>query len=279
MTTHVRVRINPTDAPSDIQTRINAWQSDHGTVRPGEFSDVSPRNDGTRAGYIEAESYFDVQDDPAPIIDDLLSNHVPRASWLIVQSRQVPPEGNERDDPAYYDPGLSRGLRVPVDVSARGHTVQHGGIDAVINGSEVHADAGEVTVQYDGDTATQRSLWLTELGEVQIVDTGTDPGLSVADLEVHPAKIVGVDTRQYPEWDTGNWTTDHVRGSPPTYLSDPAEPFPDPLPSDYFDRTHVDQSDFETIAAELQNITDDNTRAAAKKIVRVVFDKDPDSVL
>ena len=277
MTTHVRVRINPTDAPSDVQTRLENWETDHGGVRPADYTAVEPRDDGTRAGYIEADSYFGVRDDPTPIIDDLLSNHVPSTSWLVVQSRQVPPEGNERTDPTYYDPDLSRGLRAPVTVSAQGHTVQYSDIDAVIGGSEIHTDAGEVTVQYDGDTATQRSLAITDTGDVQVVDDGT--GLSVATLEVHPAKIVAVDKREYPEWETTDWTTEHVRGSPPTYLSDPAEPFPDPLPSDYFDRTHIDQSDFETIATELQNITDDNTRAAAKAIVRVVFDKDPDTVL
>lgn len=279
MTTQLRVRIDPTAAPADAQKRFDEWTADHSTVRPSDYTTVPPRDDGTRVGYIDGHAYVDVREDKQTIIDDLLTNRFPSASWLVVQSRQLPPEGNERDDPTYYDPDLSRGLRAPVDVSAQGHTVQYDAIDAVINGSAIHADAGEVTVQYDGDTATQRSLWLTESGEVQIVDTDPDPGLSITELEVHPAKIVNVDTREYPEWGATDWTTDHVRGSPPTYLSDPTVPFPDPLPDDYFNRTHVDQADFEAIASELQNITDDNTRAAAKEIVRVVFDKDPDTVL
>jgi uncharacterized protein YfkK (UPF0435 family) len=50
---------------------------------------------------------------------------------------------------------------------------------------------------------------------------------------------------------------------------------PEPLPADYFDRSVLSDSDLDAVAAELDSITDDNTRQALKQIYQIIFERHP----
>lgn len=235
MAHHIRVRFNPTDAPTDAQTRFDSWQTDHHTVTAGSYENVPPRPDGTRVGHVELNAYFDVRDDPQAIISDLTDNHLPSVSWLVVQHRETFAEGDaKRQDTAYYDPGMTNGLRAPVVVSADQHIVEYGNVAAVVGGTEVSAPSGTLTVDPPADSPRADTLTIESDGSVVL----NGDGAVVATLETHPGKIVSVDAAEFSV-PTSDWTTELTRGTPPTYLSDPTEPMPDPLTNTEVVREHI----------------------------------------
>jgi hypothetical protein len=235
MAHHIRAYLDPADAPTDAQTRFDAWQADHRTVTTGRYDDVPTRPDGTRVGYIELNAYFDVRDDPTAIISDFTDNHFPSVSWLVVQHRETAAEGDaERQDTAYYDADMTNGLRAPVTVSANQHTLEYGDVAAVVGGSEVSAAAGSLTIDPPADSPRADTLTIESDGSVVLHGDGA----TVATLETHPGKIVSVDAAEFTV-PTSAWSTKVTRGTPPTYLSDPAEPMPDPLTNTEVVREHI----------------------------------------
>lgn len=235
MAHHIRAYLDPTDAPTDAQTRFDNWQADHRTVAAGSYEDVPARPDGTAVGYIELNAYFDLRDDAATIISDLTDNHFPSVSWLVVQHRETDAEGEtERENTAYYGSAKTDGLRAPVTVSAAQHTVKWGDVAAVVGGSEVSAASGSLTIDPPSDTERTDALTIESDGSVAVNGSGYE----FATLTVHPGKVVGLETAAF-EVPTSAWTTEVTRGTPPTYLSDPTESMPDRLPPEAVDRTHI----------------------------------------
>jgi len=235
MAHQIRVRLNPADVPTDAQTRFDNLQADHRTVTTGSYESMSPRPDGTRVGYVELNAYFDVREDVRTIIDDLTNNHFPNVAWLVVQHRETPAEGDaERQDPTYYDPDMTSGLCAPVSVSADQHTLSYGDVAAVVGGSEVSATAGTLTVKPPADSPRADTLTIESDGSVVL----NGDGAAVATLETHPGKIVSVEPADF-SIPTSDWATEVTRGTPPTYLADPAEPMPDPLPTTEVIREHI----------------------------------------
>jgi hypothetical protein len=257
-------------APSDLQTQFETYESNHNIVQSGTYTDEPPRDDGTRTGYIGLEAWLSVQTD----IDTAVSNLVAlidTADWGVVLQSQTDVEGEPlRTDSSYYPPSLKNGLRAPVDVSTTQHTIEYDNVAAVVNDSEVSAANGTLTVDPPKQDPRTDTLTIESDGSVTL----NGSGVTLATLTVHPGKIVDVETVTYglPESDP---TQIHSHGTPPDYMADPTIAWPEPLPSDYFDRSVLSDDDLDAIAAELTNISDDNTRQALQAIYQIVFDRQP----
>jgi len=262
--------VDRSTAPSDLQTQFDTYESNHNIVQSGTYTDEPPRDDGTRTGYIGLEAWLSVQADIDTAVSDLIAL-IDTADWGVVLQSQTVIEGDTlRADTSYYPPSLSDGLRAPVAVSANQHTIEHGDVAAVVNGSEVSAPNDTLTV--DPPEQDPRTDTLTIESDGTVVVNGS--GVTLATLTVHPGKIVDVDTVAYglPESDP---TQVHSHGSPPDYMADPTIDWLERLPADYFDRSVLSDDDLDAIAAELTNISDDNTRQALKAIYQIVFDRQP----
>jgi len=260
--------VDRSTAPSDLQTQFDTYESNHNTIQSSIYTDEPPRDDGTRTGYIGLETWLSVQGDIDTAVSELVTL-IDTADWGVVLQSQTDIEGDTlRTDTSYYPPSLSDGLRAPVAVSANQHTIKYDDIAAVVNGSEVSTPSGTLTV--DAPEQDPRTDTLTIESDGNVVVNGS--GVTLATLTVHPGKIVDVDTVAYglPESDA---TQIHSHGTPPTYMADPTIDWPEPLPSDYFDRSVLSNSELDAIAAELTNISDDNTRQALQVIYQIVFDR------
>ncbi|AFH22762.1 hypothetical protein OSG_eHP34_00145 [environmental Halophage eHP-34] len=262
--------VDRSTAPSNLQTQFNTYESNHNTVQSGTYTDEPPRDDGTRTGCIGLETWLSVQADINTAVSDLVAL-IESADWGVVLQSQTNVEGNTlRADTSYYPSSLSDGLRAPITVSVNQHTVEYSDVAAVVNGSEVSATNGTHTV--DSPKQNPRTDSLTIESDGNVVVNGS--GVTLATLTVHPGKIVDVDTVAYslPESEP---TQVHSHGSPPDYMADPTIDWPEPLPSNYFDRSVLSDDDLDAIAAELTSISDDNTRQALQAIYQIVFDRQP----
>lgn len=262
--------VDRSTAPSDLHTQFGTYEANHNTVQNGTYTDEPPRDDGTRTGYIGLETWLSVETDNNIAVSDLVAL-IDTADWSVVLQSQTDVEGDTlRTDTSYYPPSLSDGLRAPVTVSANQHTVEYRDVAAVVNGSEVSATNDTLTV--DPPEQTPRTDTLTIGSDGNVVVNGS--GVTLATLTVHPGKIVDVDTVAYglPESDP---TQVHSHGSPPDYMADPTIDWPEPLLTDYFDRSVLSDDDLDAIATELTSISDDNTRQALQAIYQLVFDRQP----
>jgi len=262
--------VDRSTAPSDLQTQFNTYESNHNTVQSGTYTDEPSRDDGTRTGYIGLKAWLSVQADIDAAVSDLVA-FIDTADWGVVLQSQTDIEDDTlRTDTSYYSPSLSDGLRAPVAVSTKQHTVEYADVAAVVNGSEVSARSDTLTV--DPSEKDPRTDTLTIESDGNVTLNGS--GVTLATLTIHPGKIVDVDTVAYnlPESDP---TQVHSHGTPPDYMADPTIDWPEPLSSDYFDRSVLSDDDLDAIATELTNISDDNTRQALQAIYQIVFDRQP----
>ena len=262
--------VDRSTAPSDLHTQFGTYEANHNTVQNGTYTDEPPRDDGTRTGYIGLETWLSVQTDIDTAVSDLVAL-IDTADWGVVLQSQTDIEGDTlQADTSYYPPSLTDGLRAPVTVSANQHTVEYGDVAAVVNGSEVSTPSDTLSV--DPPEQAPRTDTLTIQSDGSVTLNGS--GVTLATLTVHPGKIVDVDTVAYglPESDP---TQVHSHGTPPDYMADPTIDWPEPLPSDYFDRSVLSDSELDAIATELTNISDKNTRQALQAIYQIVFDRQP----
>ncbi|AFH21855.1 hypothetical protein OSG_eHP11_00040 [environmental Halophage eHP-11] len=223
-------------------------------------------------GYVEMTARLAEGGDVQPAVDDLTTNHFGDASWLVVHTRRDDAEADEpvyRDDPGYYDDGMTDGLRSGFAVNADQHTVEHDAIEAVVGGTKVSATAGSVTVDPPASGTRADGLTIDDSGTVAL----NGSGLAVASWETHPGKIPRetVETAAF-ELPTSEFSQASVRGSPPDYLADETVPFPDPLPSDYVDRSEISDADIQQIYDLIDAHPDQETSDLAKSIVDVIFD-------
>jgi hypothetical protein len=262
--------VDRSTAPSDLQTQFDDYENNHNTVQTGTYTDEPPRDDGTRTGYIGLEAWLSVQANIDTAVSDLVAL-IDTADWGVVLQSQTDVESDTlRTDSSYYPPSLNNGLRAPVDVTATQHTIEYDNVAAVVNGSEVSAANGTLTVDPPEQDPRTDTLTIESDGSVTL----NGSGVTLATLTVHPGKIVDVDTVAYglPESDP---TQVHSHGNPPDYMADPTVDWPEPLPADYFDRSVLSDDDLDAIATELTNISDDNTRQALQVIYQIVFNRQP----
>jgi len=269
----IRARADPTGVPSDSQTRFEAWTSDHDFIlNDADYRDIPPRDDGTMVGYVEMTARLAEGADAQTAVDDLTNNHLPDASWLVVHTRRDDAEADEpayRDDPAYYDGGMTDGLRSAVTVNADQHTVEYDAIEAVVGGAQVSTPAGSVAVDPPASGTRADELTINDSGTVAL----NEPGVTIASWETHPGKIPRetVETAAF-ELPTSEFSQAFIRGSPPDYLADETVAFPDPLPSDYVDRSEISDADIQQIYDLIAAHPDQETADLAQSIVDVIFD-------
>jgi len=268
----IRTRADPTGVPSDSQTRFESWVSDHDFIlNDAEYRDIPPRDDGTMVGYVEMTARLAEGAGLQTAVDDLTTNHFPDASWLVAHTRRDDAEADEpsyRDDPSYYDGDMTDGLRSAVTVNTNQHTVEHSAIEAVVGGTEVSAAAGSVTVEPPINGTRSDELTIDGSGTVAL----NGSGLSVASWETHPGKIPRetVETVAFG-LPTSEFSQTFIRGSPPDYLADEAVAFPDPLPSDYVDRSEISDADIQQIYDLIEAHPNQETADLAQSIVDVIF--------
>jgi len=221
----IRTRLDPIDAPSDKQQRFKDWLSSFDTVLDdSEYREIEARADGTMPAYDEAVARFDVREDINTILTALTEDHFPAVEWFVVHVRRDDREADKseyQDNPDYYDPEPTDGVRAPVSIERDGmFDLAYEDIHVVVNNSDVTVPAGSVSIN-EPTGVQQETLYATAEGEVSF-----ESGIRLADVQCHPGKIVAVETTEFSLRDS-DWTTHSTRGSPPSYLADPDESFPE----------------------------------------------------
>lgn len=228
----IRFRLDPTAAPSDAAERVETWRSQFRPILPDRGTDyrtVDARGDGTRPAYAECRQLFDCRDDRAAILADLTETAFPDASWFVVHARRNDAEladSDYADDPDYYPPGQTNGLRAPVTMHRSGRFgVDYDAIHYLIDGTRHTVSAG--TYRFDPPERDPEAVDLYADADETL---GTGGSVHVATVTVHPGKIVDIDTASVPQT-TEEWgAPDLTRGEPPTPLVDDSDSFPDPVP-------------------------------------------------
>jgi hypothetical protein len=237
----IRARLDPSGAPSDKTTRFEEWLAAFETVGTDSgYTENPARPDGTAVAYDELVGRFAVGEDPDAVVDDLLNNRFPDASWLVVHTRQDDAEAEDLDsDETYYDPAMIDGVRsTPQFRLPDGGGLfsrDHGEVHAVVGGEEATAAAGTITVEQP-DSPTTYEVRAAADGSLSVDGSG----VLVATVECDPGRIRSVEPEAFSLPST-EFTQDTVRGSPPAYIADESEPFPDRLSRTEVVREHISE--------------------------------------
>ena len=224
MSHQIRVRLDPSDAPSNGKDKFKSWTSEFTTVAGDSYYNKNQaRQDGTLEAYHEFAATFSIQEDIDTITSVLLNDYFPNAEWLVVHEIKTDSEANfVEDDKTYYSNELQNGLRATPRFSRDGlFSLSYKDIHVVSDGSEISSKSG--TIEFDKPKSkTTHTVYAGSDGEVNI-----DTGVPVAEVEVHPGKIVSVDVYEF-ELETTDWSIHTVRGNSPSYFENPGESFPEP---------------------------------------------------
>lgn len=269
MAYEIHTLIDADGAPTDAQTKYSWWRGHFDFVlsnRETSYTINEPRPDGTLQGYHEFRVFLSLKEDLQEVIN-ALESEFSDASWMVIHSRRIDDELQQdpwKSDKQYYNRAVENGLRSPVDLGFTSHTLNHEEINYLINGSEQSIPTGEY--QFDvPDNKDSTTLYADKDGKLNQTN-----GVKIADIEVHPGRIVNIDPAEQP-YKSSDWSTEFTRGSPPKHFADKGVNFPDPLPSDYLDINEIDESDIQQIYTLIKNHSDPETSELAKNIVDVIF--------
>jgi len=258
----IRARLDPSGAPSNKTTRFEEWLAAFETVGTDSgYTENPARPDGTAVAYDELVGRFAVDEDPDAVVGDLLNNRFPDASWLVVHTRQDDAEAGDLDpDETYYDPAMADGVRsTPSFRLPDGGGLfsrDHGKVHAVVSGEEVTAAAGTVEVEQP-DSPTTYKLRVAADGSLSVGGSGA----LVATIECDPGRIRSVEPEPF-SLPTTEFVQDTVRGSPPPYIEDESEPFPDRVDPDYFARNYVSEGTLSHINNSIGDLQSSNPDVA-----------------
>jgi hypothetical protein len=264
----VRARLDPNTVSGDKQQKFDDWVAEHDDVLDdSEYRSISKRQDGTMEAYDELTGRFSVNSDVNAIVSSLVGDYYTDCDWLVVHTRKEDSEASETtyiQDSTYYEPGMSNGLRSDVTVDKTdSYTVSYDSVEAVVGGSEVSSASGQITVDEPDDEAKIVNLTVESDGSV-VVDGS---GYSFATVEVHPAKIVSIETEEFALESTDWGDAVEVRGSPSDYLVDESIDFPDRKQSEYVDRVNLSQDTANAILTARDN---NNTQEQIDHILDVL---------
>jgi hypothetical protein len=267
MAYEIQTLIDADGAPSNANTKFDNWYANHNfvqTEREQIYTSNAPREDGTLQSYDEFRVYLGLDEDLQATLSDLEAQF-PDASWLVTHVRrddgEVPESGHD-----YCGPDITDGLCAKVEASFDGHTLNHNGVHALVNGTHTEVSAGSYTFDVP-DSKNVVTLYVDDSGTLN--ETG---GVEVATVEVHPGRIVNIDAAEQPVVNEDSWgTAEIVRGTPPSHFENKSESLPDRLPTDNFDRNRVSQTDIDAVYTLINSHPDQETRDLASGIMNILL--------
>ena len=164
---------------------------------------------------------------------DALDGVLDSAAWGVVKYRRSAREYRRetyRDDPDYYPPECDHGLRTPATVSRDGlFAVSIDETEARVGGENATAAAETITLSPTTDARRRDRLVVSDDGLTQIhgeesidptaPDTPTDAA-AVATLEIHPGKVVVIETESICTPETTPWEVVAQHGDVPAAFTE-----------------------------------------------------------
>lgn len=227
MSHKIRGRLDPEDAPDDKQTRFEDWVAEFDTVLDDDgYREIEARDDGTRPAYDEFVARFDIRESVDEIVETLTEAYFPDVEYFVVHTRQDDAELEAKaDDPDYYDPALETGLRTQPRIQRSWRfTLEYDSLYILVDGEEISIEGDYLDIEPPESGRDEVGVFASADGEV-----GFDGDVEIARLDVHPGKIVSIDTADF-SLPTSEWEQQMVRGDPPDYLANESVGFPDPVP-------------------------------------------------